>query len=356
MRNLIVRKFNLLILVSTIAACLVIPLAFAQQIQNPIQAAKDAYNKAKRQQQQTEAPSANSPSQPAAQGSSSSVSSGDCCSPKAMKKIADSLGYLDIVGVKLGMGPEQAFAAIKANPKLKIDIINARLERPGVQGFVRVPGWAVAHTVNPNRLNVNFVQPDGSAEAMGLEFTTPPSPPMVAKIVRVVTFPRGQPVAASNLVEALRKKYGQESYSDGGRRVWIFDASGKQVTRVPTADERLCMPSTTLRDFPNSNIPTPDDLARDGGTLDLAATTLDDHQIGISERLSICRPYTFVESYGIGEDIAPNTLMRDMTVTMQSGALMYNSRKATHDWLQGQADALIKQQKDAAAKRSAPKL
>jgi hypothetical protein len=45
-----------------------------------------------------------------------------------------------------------------------------------------------------------------------------------------------------------------------------------------------------------------------------------------------------------------------MTVMIESPALMYASRKNTHDWLQAQHDAMIKRQQDAANQRSAPKL
>jgi len=41
------------------------------------------------------------------------ASPGDCCSPAAMKQIATSLGFIDIVGIKLGMTPQEAVAAIK---------------------------------------------------------------------------------------------------------------------------------------------------------------------------------------------------------------------------------------------------
>ena len=122
-------------------------LAFlrAEQIQNPIQAAKDAYNKAKQQQQQQQqnkppqqpAPPgqatqpANAPVQPSAAAPGSPVENADCCTPEAMKKIAASIGFVDIVGIKLGMTPAQAVAAVKAyNPNLKIETLTSRLEHP----------------------------------------------------------------------------------------------------------------------------------------------------------------------------------------------------------------------------------
>src|SRR6185312_14983170 len=141
-------------------------LVQAAQIQNPLKAAKDAYNKAKQQQQQQQPNHTQSPPLPqpqaAAAASSSAVPSGDCCSPDVMKKTAASLTFLDILGVKVGMTPEQAFAAIKASdPKLKIDIVQARVE-PGdaPQTFKRFPQFALAHTVGPPQRGFNLA--DGS--------------------------------------------------------------------------------------------------------------------------------------------------------------------------------------------------
>jgi hypothetical protein len=94
-------------------------LLHAAQIQNPIQAAKDAYNKAKQQQQQQNTKSqpsapqgqatqpANAPAQSSPTAPGSPAESADCCSPEAMKKIAASVGFVDIVGIKLGMTPEK---------------------------------------------------------------------------------------------------------------------------------------------------------------------------------------------------------------------------------------------------------
>src|SRR5437868_240967 len=90
----------------------------AAQFENPIQAAKDAYNKAKQQQQQQQQqqPNQNKRQQPAQSqqpqapaqaqqpaapaASAGAAPGGDCCSADAMKKVASSLSYLDIVGVK----------------------------------------------------------------------------------------------------------------------------------------------------------------------------------------------------------------------------------------------------------------
>ena len=204
---------------------------------------------------------------PAGARADASDSPGDCCNPEAMKKIATSLGFVDIVGVKLGMSPQQALGAIRAyNPKLKIEIMNAFITIPS-SSQIKVPHLVVAHTVNPRIVGGpgGFNQMDGSSEEIVIEFTTPPSPALVAKITRQVVFPGDQPVPALNLLDSLRKKYGQESFSDGVSRDWIYDSNGKLVTRTVQTPERACLPQNTSEGFPNGQMPTADDVTRGNG-------------------------------------------------------------------------------------------
>jgi hypothetical protein len=287
-------------------------------------------------------------------------SPGDCCNPEAVKKIAATLGFADIVGVKLGMSPQQALAAIRAyDPKLKIEIMNAFITIPS-SGQIKVPHLAVAHTVNPRVVGGpgGFNQVDGSSEEIVIEFTTPPSPALVAKITRRVAFPGDQPVPASNLLDSLRKKYGQESFSDGVSRDWIYDSTGTLVTRTVTTPERACLPQNTSEGFPDGQVPTADDVARgNGGNITLATTTLDESSnLMTPERRAICRSFVIFEDFGLGSDVAPNRKMNKLDVTLQSGALLYNSRKATHDWLQSDAGAKNKKLDEAAEGRTGPKL
>ncbi len=101
------------------------------QIHNPIQAAKDAYNKAKQPEQPQSQPtlvaSAAAPADPQA----SSAAGGDCCSADAQKQLAAPLGFVDIVGVKLGMTPAQVTAAFKAySPNLRVQLFSERMIMP----------------------------------------------------------------------------------------------------------------------------------------------------------------------------------------------------------------------------------
>jgi hypothetical protein len=272
--------------------------------------------------------------------------------PDAMRKIAATVPKLDIVGIRLGMTPEEATAAIKAaDPKLKVDLVYTRLERPDTQGFTRVPHWMIAHTVGvANFHNAS----DGSAEVIAVQFTTPPARSVVSKVVREVTFPRGQPVPAANLRDALHKKYGDLEDSESASMVWGFDASGKLLAKPWPAAALPCRPAnpwTGLDDMANSWRDY--DPARDYGDISLISTPLVSH---LAEEDAACVPYTLAQGFTLGSGIDPKQLMKSMTVAIESPALLYGSRKATHEWLQQLADDLKKQQDAAGAKRSAPKL
>jgi hypothetical protein len=349
-------------------------LSAEAQFQNPIQAAKDAYNKAKQQAQQQKpqqqqgqqqqgqpqtqsppsgpqsqvaeaqpvSPAGNSAAQPAAPPDSGA----DCCSPEAMKKIAASIGFVDIVGVKLGMTPTEAVAAIKAyNPNLKIETLTARLEHPSgpLGNFVRVPQTINAYTVNAR-------QDLGPVEWIGMQFTLPPGPPLLAKVQRYSGFVTGQPVMASNILQSLRKKYGQDNF---GGDMWVYDSNGKLLTRVSNAQE-TCAHDGMAMGLPGGG-PGPHQAPGETG-VGINLDNTDNSKVAVSEAGPNCVPLVWVVASEVGEDVAPNSQLTKLTVTMESGALMNMSRTATHAWLQAEADAKAKQQNDAAAGRSAPKL
>lgn len=281
----------------------------------------------------------------------SPASSSDCCTDAAQKKIADSLGFVDIVGVKLGMSPQQAMAALKAyDPSLKTELLNARLEDPSgpLGNFVKVPYSINAHTINhdPNK---------GPVEWIALRFTTPPNHAVVEKIVRYTGFTVGQPVTVSNLLGALRKKYGQENVEEGGYRAWVYGSDGKLLTRTLTGPERggcvgdgvaSSVAGGGLGDHPSGE---------NGMSINLASTSVSNAGFG-PESAPECVPLVFAAASSVGSSFAPNSQQIQMTVTLESGALMYTSTRATHEWLQSKLDAKTKQQNNDAKERPVPKL
>ena len=287
-----------------------------------------------------------------ANGNRASTTSSECCNPEAMKKIAASLVYLDIVGIKLGMSPQEAFTAVKThNPSLKLDVINARLQHPTApQGtFVKVPEWVIAHSIRAGVPN-SFYEADGSAESIGLEFTTPPNPPLVSKVARYVQFPSGKSVLLGTLLDALHKKYGPENFALNGNLVWVFDANGKQLTRFLTQAEKGCDPGNYVWDFPGQDIRG---VSGSDGAISLTENEMEEFNVRYERHLA-CTPLTFVVATNL--DLPPNSPVTQMMVVILSPALLRNSQQATHDWLQAELDGKTKQEDDAAKKRSAPKL
>ncbi len=305
----------------------------AKDAQKPQQPAPPATAKQPPQQQ---APPSR---QPAA---SSDAPTGDCCSPDAIKKFASTSGFLDIGGIKLGMTPEQVVAAVKAfNPNLKVDVVNQRMEPPDAPGtFVRVPQVMLAR-IAPS--------PANGSDRIGIEFSIPPSPPVVIKIVRELVFPAGQPVVASTLIDGLRKKYGQETTANP-MLTWVFDVAGKPITRPLTGEAGGCVPVAGT-DNGADGLPSGEPGHDLGIELSLSTSRPED----TPQRTAACRSYSFATASPLGEATAPNMQIAKVLVTVQSGALLYGSRKANHDWLQAKADAKSQQQENAAKARSAPK-
>jgi hypothetical protein len=126
MRDPVMRRVRLIVAVIFVAASFV-GLRGAAQIQNPIQAAKDAYNKAKQQQRQqqgqpqsqlTPAQPANTPSQPTPAQPQPTPNSAGASSPTQVSSTpaagVDPSKLPDAVGIHLGMPIEQASAMMKS--------------------------------------------------------------------------------------------------------------------------------------------------------------------------------------------------------------------------------------------------
>lgn len=270
--------------------------------------------------------------------------SDDCCGPEAMKKYAADASVLDIVGIKLGMTPQQAIAAVRAhNPGLKIDIIKAPIEHPSANSMYvndskvpveHFPQYIYAHTaaISPNQ---------GQVENITIRLTTPPNTPVVAAVGRMIMFHVGEPVMASNLLESLHKKYGIENHSMGDETYWFYDSNGKLLARAPNSS---CMPRL---------IAGPMDPTRETIAVNWLNTS-DNNGNGSYEYTSSCMAYLYTVAMGVGPNISPNSKIMQIKTAISSGALLAGSTRATHLWLQGAAEAKAKQQQNDADQRSAP--
>ena len=327
--------------------------------QNPITAAKEAFRKAREDAKRPAQPAAPAqpvePGQPAQAAQRPAAATGpsmaDCCSPEALSKLAASVGFIDIVGVKLGMTLEQAVAAIKAaNPKLIIDVHDLIVEAGAKQG--RRPHVILAHMppLDPNRPGEGWYNRDGSQEAIGVQVTPPPGPMVVELVVRYVKFANSAPVAASNIVDALQQKYGRPAWAEHSQSLgWIFDNTGKPGP-VPPTPQQACRPGQlrlsggdlrgnsatapgrvfeTLNQYSNSSIRTDDFAAK-------------------------CAAY--VVARADIDHANPSTPVSDFWMTIQSSGLAHYSMVLTSAYIQAEIESQIKQRDDAAGKRAVPKL
>ena len=134
---------------------------------------------------------------------------------------------------------------------------------------------------------------------------------------------------------------------------WVYDLNGKLLTRVSNL-QGGCAHNGYASAVPGGGSGPHPPPGETGAQINLSNRT--DPQGMITEAGSDCMPLVWVTATNVGEGYAPNAQQTMMTVTMESGALMYASRIATRDWLQAELDGKLKQQDDAAAKRTAPKL
>jgi hypothetical protein len=83
---------------------------------------------------------------------------------------------------------------------------------------------------------------------------------------------------------------------------------------------------------------------------------MDMNQGGLGDRVAACEGVTIFQMAEAGGNVSPNTRKATMETTLQSGSLLYMSRRAAHEWILAKQNALKKGADDAAKQRSAPKM
>ena len=148
--------------------------------------------------------------------------------PQGTNALAASAGFVDILGIKLGMPAEQALALLKSSyPASKIT-----LQRTGDYEAA----WHTVEQQNPRHqwvFQIDVVPTDVSGDTIAVALSLPPSKQVVTSVSRSIFFK--EPVAVENIVAGLRKKYGKESYGvdySMGGLIGIFDGSSKQFLWV----------------------------------------------------------------------------------------------------------------------------
>lgn len=144
----------------------------------------------------------------------------------------------DVVGIKLGMTARDAMVALKAdNPHLSLTPSSFKYEGFANPLIPVVDGSDVAPTVNAG------VQ--RASETVQILFTTPPGAEVVWGMGRHYSFPTAERPSMQTILDALRKKYGQETVTPGPPNtsqslVWIYDAQGRPAGPSGQQLNRIC--------------------------------------------------------------------------------------------------------------------
>lgn len=261
MRNPIVRKLELLAVVPILAACFAAPAR--AQFQNPIQAAKDAWNKAKQQSapQPAAAPSpapapapapASTSTQPeAAQPGSAAATSATSADPQGAAApwtppsdtstgmVAAPSGPLDpsklpdVAGIHIGATSTEITPILQ---KLHAGAPSATAGPPlqtQANGKYLPSGVLLSASLAPS--------PSLASDNFQMEYTFEPNKPQTVYFMWRGFNYGEHPIAKQVIVDALRQKYGKETQATSNSSlgitamVWLFDEQGHVVYTPPNA-------------------------------------------------------------------------------------------------------------------------
>lgn len=154
----------------------------------------------------------------------------DFGTPEGTAKIAAKAGFLDVVGIKLGMPAKEAVDALKAYNAGFKPTPNTLYEYEALPGVVMTPELVAPNPAGPTASDGDY---------FNLFITYAPNETFLWGIVRNLGFGRedSRPTV-ENTLTGLRKKYGPESTRQPGgeRLIWIYNAQGQQVMGAKAND------------------------------------------------------------------------------------------------------------------------
>jgi len=166
--------------------------------------------------------------------SHNALAADDCCTPEATAKIAAQAGFVDVVGIKLGMPVKDAIAAVQQYNA------NLRLYPQPVSKTDLLPDVGFSDGVN--------ARTDNQSEAIELSVAMAPNQEVVWSVLRAISYSGDNRPAVTNVIAAFRQKYGPEDGSlqdpatAKANRVelmdafWVFDSNGKKVPAKQAKD------------------------------------------------------------------------------------------------------------------------
>jgi hypothetical protein len=244
---------------------------------------------------------------------------------------------VDVVGIKPGMPLQDAMQALKADdPKFKTTSTTFKYEGFSEPLTLLVDAADAAATAN--------AQVAQSSEHVELLLT--PGQPVVWGISRDYMFPRSQQASLQTTLDALRKKYGQETVPSGSLStldilVWIYDAQGKLLGPASKNLNGTC--AGTLQIYIGGNGAAAENA-------DLAAPTP-------RQWPSACTSVTVVTANITAVQIAPNQwAVSDIIVQLEDGGTYRKGLEAARSVIAAAVKARQDGQIDQTNKVAPPKL
>jgi hypothetical protein len=260
--------------------------------------------------------------------------------PEATAKIAAKAGFLDIVGVKLGMSQKDAEAAVKAHSAAIVLQPKAKLEYEALPGVVIMPVLASTQNASPSA--------DGGSEYMGLLVTYPPNEAFVYSVWRDFSFGglQSRPTV-EYILGGLRKKYGPESAKEDALLIWLFDAQRQQVIGSKALEiwKKCANHWMTGAEY---------DLGNIGRQITHGYYVVND---GRDYHNGVCHTHSLVQArYLAGQEPgASQPLVMNLTIRVSNHQLEASGVTAANVLLTREAMKLADKRKNEASKRAAPK-
>jgi hypothetical protein len=264
----------------------------------------------------------------------------DFGTPEATARIAAKAGFLDVVGVKLGLPLKAAVEAVKAhNANLTLEPQH-KLEFEALPGVVMTPVMASTKNVSQGS--------DQGAEYMGVLLTYQPNEAFVYGVWRDVWFSKQEnrpPV--DTILAGLRKKYGPESVRfEKTRLLWLFDAQRQQVMGPKAKDIWLkCGGHWTGDSYDQGQI------------LRQVTRGYYSGSDGRDEHGGICHSHSLIQAIYSADQPpgASQPLIMNVKVSAANHQLGASGVTATNVLLTREATKLAEKRKEEASKRGGPK-
>jgi hypothetical protein len=275
------------------------------------------------------------------------LQSADFGTAEATAKIAAKAGFIDVVGVKLGMPLKAAIDTLKAhNPNLAMDPLT-------MPPYEALPGVVMTPALSSKKYTATS---GPEKETVSLLLTMAPNEPFVWGVMRELFYEKeDERPTIETLMGGLRQKYGQESFKDVGTRlIWMYDTAGQQMPEAK-AKEILTKCGGRARIGMGNNM----------GVIPVQTGYFSRQVVGGYFHSSygkdsfngLCQTYSYVEAVYRGEIPRGMTTMMAIGVTVAASnhQLEASGVTASHTHLMREATKLAESRKGDAAKREIPK-